>query len=105
MIYRKDIENAIAECEAEPLTAAKLEKLAHLYIVHGYLFGSPGTEAPKAAADHEKIMDIDGDSEFCRAACGKNAVEVWAIIADLVDTLEILHPRLYNGLIQKLNEI
>lgn len=105
MIYRRDIENAIAECEAEPLTAARIEKLAHLYIVHGYLFGNPETTTPKAAAEPEKIVEIDGDSEFCRAAYGKNAREVWAIIADLVDALEILHPRLYNGLLQKLNEI
>ena len=37
MITEKELLSAIAECEAEPITAAKVGKLADFYIIYDHL--------------------------------------------------------------------
>lgn len=107
MIHKGDIDSAIAECEVEPLTAAKLEKLAHLYIVRESLFGKQNYDnwQSTSAKSVEMIVEIGDGSEFSRAIDGKRASDAWQLMCDLVDTLEVLHPKLHSSLIKKIGEI
>ena len=50
-------------------------------------------------------LSIAGDSEFMTAVNGKPGDAVWKIMEELMDTVHVLHPRIYESVIKKLNKI
>ena len=50
-------------------------------------------------------LALDGESEFLAAANGKCGDAVWRIMDELAETVKMLHPRVYESVIKKLNDI
>lgn len=94
MIDRNLLLDAIDECENEPLTSSNIQRLANLYIIYNQ------QSIPKA----EKIK-TSGDSDFLRSVDGKYADDVMNIIDELVETIQLIQPALYYGLIKKIQEL
>ena len=93
--------DAIRECESEPITLNKVGKLADFYILYDHLFGEPYT-GYSYANNVEKVIETSGDSVFLRTVSGKNAEAVWMVIDELMDTIKVLHPRLYDSVLRKI---
>ena len=51
-----------------------------------------------------KPVDYNSDTEFFQLANGMEYDKVWKIIAELMETLQVINPRLYAGVIKKLKE-
>lgn len=51
----------------------------------------------------ENIITVDGDSDFFTAIDGRKASEMWAVMDELMSTLEVINPRLYEGVMRKIN--
>ncbi len=49
-------------------------------------------------------IDYPGESEFARAIDGRKQEEVWPIIDELMDTINVLQPRLYDAVMRKLQD-
>ncbi|MBO5941568.1 MAG: hypothetical protein J6R18_10285 [Kiritimatiellae bacterium] len=108
MVTRQDLDEAIRECEGAPATYAVCQKLAVLYTVRDYLYGNLGSRMSHAEENGRKREDMIGDygdSEFLRLVCGKAAAEVWDILGELMETLQIINPRLYDGVMRRIDEI
>lgn len=120
MITERDLLQAIYECEQEPITATKIGKLADLYIIHDHLFGCqqyPQREYPEddryryiseysgAPQPVENQIDVQGDTEFLRAANGKSTSGVMMILDELMEATKILHPRMYDQVISLLHDL
>ena len=107
MVTRQDLDEAIRECEGAPATYAVCQKLAVLYTVRDYLYGSLGSRISHASGGEkrEDMIGDYGDSEFLRLVCGKAAAEVWDILGELMETLQIINPRLYDGVMRRIDEI
>ena len=105
MITEKELMEAIKECESEPITPAKVSKLADFYIIYEHLFGMPVKSAYSYAPSAEKVIYTDGGNEFLQAVDGKDAEKVMAIIDELMEAVKILQPRMYDGVIRRLYEI
>ena len=62
------------------------------------------TERKPAAtpAISSAIVNYNSDAEFFQLANGMEYDKVWKIIAELVETLQVINPRLYAGVIKKL---
>lgn len=103
MIAEKDLLRAIEECEAEPITQSKIGKLADFYIIYDHLFGTPPDYGGYSYADKiEKVIENQGESEFLQAINGKNPERIWKIIDELMNTLKIINPRLYDGVLRRI---
>ena len=50
-------------------------------------------------------LALDGESEFLAAANGECGDAVWRIMDELAETVKMLHPRVYESVIRKLNDI
>lgn len=108
------IAKAIAECEGERHpTANTCIKLAAFYTIKEHLFPEksqlpeensiPQLRYSYAAPDEaETTIDYFSDTEFGRLVNGKNLADVWPVIDELMQALEVLNPRLYAGVIRKL---
>ena len=50
----------------------------------------------------ENTVNYNSDAEFFQLANGMEYDKVWKIIAELMETLQVINPRLYVGVIKKL---
>ena len=105
MITEKELMEAIKECESEPITPAKVSKLADFYIIHEHLFGMPMENGYSYASNVEKVLQTNGGTEFLQAVDGKNSEKVMAIIDELLEAVKLLQPRMYDSVLRRLYEI
>jgi len=107
MITRSDLESAIAECQGKPNPDAKTcMMLSAFYIIKREMFGDDEkiehSSYSYAPAPDQNIIDIDSGSEFARAVNGRKVSEILPIIDEMMDTLSIITPRMYNAVMSKL---
>ena len=101
MISREWLLDAMDECESEPMTAAKREKLSQIYIIYDHLYGF--RQKPKTEKQNQ--IETSGKSDFFQLINGKDIASVLAVIDELVSTIQVIQPNLYNAVIAKLREI
>lgn len=89
MFSREEIERAIRETEANADTYEDCAKLATFYEIQDHLYSK---DMPK---------QISGNSEFLQAVNGKGD-EVWSVLDELMETLKLINPHLYNGAMRKI---
>lgn len=108
MITERDLDAAIAECLGKRNPDANTcIKLAAFYTIRRELYGE-GKEAVQpgysfASAPDRNRIEIDSDSEFAKAIDGREQYEVMPVLDELMGTLNIIQPRLYNAVMMKLS--
>ena len=109
MIYEKDLDEAIAECQGKRNPdSTTCMKLAAFYTIKHFMYPPSEEPAPVASsysyapAPNDATVIIDSDSEFARLIDGKDQKAVWPVLDELMDTLKAIMPRLYDGVMQKL---
>lgn len=101
MISYEELNEAIKELENLEPSLQVCGKLASLYIIldHLYKVAEPYTEG---YSYESKEIGLYGDSEFLRAIEGKPQDELFILIDELLETVRILTPRLYDAFMNKL---
>ena len=95
------INGTIAEWEAKDLTFMVVERLAWLYIVRD-------NAVMHSKAENEDLpvimpaVAISSGSEFMSACEKADNVRVWQTLDELMDTLKMLQPKLYQATIDKI---
>ena len=105
MITKKDLESAIAECQGKRDPDARTCMMrAACYTIKREMFGEEKEveHFSYAHAPDRNIIDFDGDSEFARAVDGKLQEKVLPVLEELMETLRIIQPRLYNVVMERL---
>ena len=108
MITEREINAAIDECHAavNP-TADTCRRLASYYIIRDHIAEQePGgySFAPPPDADRsERAIYINSGTEFARAAEGMDIDDFLPVIDELMTVLQAVNPRLYAGVMRKLN--
>lgn len=81
--------------ELAPPEASPVEHTQYSFTYNGTPMQSEGS------ASYTVI--VDGNSEFFRAISGRKSAEMWAVMGELMDTLQAINPRLYNSVMRKIN--
>lgn len=97
MLNIDEIEKTILDLEKHDTTYSTCERLAWLYIVRDHLTGQEQKQPVP--------LSVSGDSEFLRAVNGKESVSAWAVMDDLMDTLQVVNPRVYQSVMRKIMEL
>lgn len=118
MLDKQEIRKEIARLEYEESSYPNYAKLADLYIISAEMEKSneriephyerlySGAAAPTAMYIPQNTVVIDvADSDFLKAASGKDADAVWEIMDELMESLQVMQPRTYNAVMHKLNEL
>lgn len=81
--------------------------LAAFYTIRRELFGEEKeveqTAYSYAPAPERNLIEINSESEFARAIDGKEQGIVLPVLDELMGTLSIIQPRLYNAVMDKLS--
>lgn len=102
MISEKELYKAIDSLETcNNPTYETVKKLADFYIVKNELYGCSEPKEKSVEVEETVIGDY-GDSDFCKLICGQDSIRVFEVMDELMSTLEIINPRLYNGVMRKL---
>lgn len=108
MITEKDLQEAIAEClgERRP-TANTCIKLAAYYTIKDTLYPDEEKLAETGSYSFssgpvENTVDYQSDTDFGRAIEGRNPDELWPLIDELVSSVQLVNPRLYDSFMRKL---
>ena len=114
MIYEKDLDESIARYQGEVNPSIETcRKLAACLIVKRELFGEPerlpvvadnatGYSFAAAPVDTAETIHYDSGTDFSQAIDGRNPDEIWPIIDEAMSAVQVLMPRLYDGVMRKL---
>lgn len=102
MIAEKDLLEAIEELKSAPASYSNCQKLATFCTVCDFLYGKD-EEAQVETANHgDPMLSTNCESEFLAAVDGKRASKVLAVMAELMTALEIVQPKMYAGVLRRL---
>ena len=108
MITENDLNAAIAECQGKRNPDANTcIKLAAFYTIRREMYGGEKNAGQVAysyspAPDQSRI-ELDSGSEFGRLIDGRKQNEVLPVIDELMSTLKVIQPRLYNAVMDKFS--
>lgn len=98
MINLDEINGEIGKLEAQPTTYAIVEKLACLYTVRDHItLSKPATR--------EEVIEGIGESEFLRMCAGKTVGQILPIMDELMESMMVLQPRIYDSVIRKIGNL
>lgn len=101
MIKEDELYEAIGDLEAcENPTFQTCQKLATFYTIKNELYGEKKNEIK--SSQPRNIINNYGDSKFLNAINGVNIEKVLDVIDELMETLSVINPRLYDGVMRKL---
>lgn len=103
MFTKNEILDAIDELEEAPATYQNAEKLSTFYSLYDHLYVKKEPQS-RIETIQEVVIGEYGDSDFMRLIEGKKPEEVWKIMEELMLTIQMLQPRLYNATIERIKE-
>lgn len=101
-VTRSEIEDAIRETEEGPKNYQTCQKLATYYALLDHM--EPRQmyyEAREPKIEYE--IGNYGNSDFLRMVAGCDPSYVWPIMDELLSTIQVLNPRLYDSVMRKLS--
>lgn len=107
MIKEQDLLDAIAECQGERNPNANTcRNLASFYTILDHLRKTtdPVIENYSYSSD-PNVVTYDGDTEFALAIQGKGVDDVLSLMDELMTTLQVINPRLYDGVMRKTSTL
>lgn len=106
MITLREVEEAICEMEAVPdANFETCRKLAVFYILRDYMGGTLPFSGYSAADGPQEKIERHGETEFLEIVAGRDPVGVWSVLDELMSTLQITNPRLYDGVMRRLDAL
>lgn len=96
MISIEEIERTISELESRDTSFANCEKLANLYVVRDHL---------KEYQQSTDTISAFGSSEFLQAVKGKDSLKLLEIMDDLMQTLSVMYPKVYESVLREIDNI
>lgn len=107
MVDEQELKLWIARLETEESNWPNYQKLAALYIIQNHNKPEP-VSAPEPAAYSFAPAPAAveyGDSDFLRAVSGKDHAQAWAVMDELMDTLQVVNARVYNNVMRKIEAL
>lgn len=103
MITEKDLQEAIAECQGtRNPNANTCMMLAAFMTIKDHMFPQEQQEEVPRYSYDSGLVTYESNSEFGQAVKNKDVNEILALVDEIMDTLQVLNPRLYNSIMMRL---
>lgn len=109
MFTKAELIDAINELEEGRHSIQNCSKLAAIYTVLDHLYPPEEPQIDRGysgemMAPDTGLVERYGDSEFLDAIYRRNSSDMWLLMDELMTTLSVINPRLYDGVMRKINE-
>ena len=103
---KEDLQEAITECEGERNPNANTcMKLAAFYTIMDHLYGGASSiPSYSYAAPPEAQIGYQSETEFAEATKNMTKDEMMPILDELMETIEMIHPRLYDSVMKNFHK-
>lgn len=109
MLDIREVEYWISRYENEASKMADCVVLSSLYSIRDRLGGGetpePRITAYSAAPPPQEPSGPHGSSDFLQAVSGKDSAAAWAVMNELMETLQAVKPRVYASVMRKLQAL
>lgn len=106
MITKEDLHEAIAECQGERNPNANTcIKLAAYYTILDHITERAQEPGYSYNPGTSNKIQMESESEFAIAVSGLSVEDVMPVMDELMDTIRILNPGLYNGVMRKIGSL
>lgn len=105
MLSLKELDAAISELERKGASLSSCAKLADLYTVRDHLLDGPQMQAQYSNWSRQEVLDAYGDSDFLMSIAGKPAAGVWCVMDELMETLMVVNPRVYDSVMRHIERL
>lgn len=107
MISIAEIDKAIAEHERGDATYSNCERLAWLYIVRDHLAEDRGAHREESPKENHSQTHIEANeiSDFLKAVKGKDERKIFTIMDELMQTIHVIQPRVYDAVMLKIKDL
>lgn len=110
MIHEQDLRDAIAECQGKRNPDANTcIKLAAYFTILNSMYPEEHQIEPAVPIQYYQMesgnsgtIDYNSETEFGKAIHGRNISDVMPVFDELMTAIKVLHPRLYDGVMNKL---
>ncbi len=119
MIREDDLREAIAEMQGQKNPNAQTcIKLAAYYTILDHITGKdqetnrewsgndpgpiPVYREMSSYSAGSSAIEYEGESDFAKTIKGRDPSDVWPVMDELMTTLQVMHPRLYSGVMAKI---
>jgi hypothetical protein len=115
MISLDQLNEEIMKLEASPVSFENCHRLVTLYALRERYSPQKSAWAARQSVQHESpdpgaeiksntIYIQDPSSEFLQIINRKENQKVWPVLDELLSTIKVINPRLYDGVLRKLEE-
>lgn len=113
MLDEREIGKEIARLEYEESSYPNYAKLADLYMIRAEMRKDeqkniePRYERLYSAAPSPEPVQVGsyGDSDFLQAVARQRPEDVWPIVDELMDSLQVMQPRTYAAVMAKIRRL
>ena len=106
MLDVKEIDSEIARLEYVESSYSNYAKLADLYTIRNQMKASETqSESVEAFPVATPVARVYGDSIFLQKVAEKDPQEVWSIIDELMDTLRVVNPKVYQNIMRRIEDL
>lgn len=105
MFAKDELLNGIYEISQGKHSIQNCEKLAAIYTVMDHLYPNNdilGGYSRESAPIVEPQIGNYGNTEFLQAIQGKDARQIWHLMDELMSTISVINPRLYESVLRKI---
>ena len=101
----KEIEWAISELENQESSKSNYALLAALYTCRDNIRGAGDYAVSYSSAPAPQEVPQYGSSEFLQVVSGVDSNAAWLIMDELMETLRVVNPKVYESVMRKLRNI
>lgn len=101
MLTKSELLKAIDELEDASPTFQNCQKMATFYTLLNAIYRS-NEPSQQIESVREEVISEHGDSDFLRLVEGMDSREAWSIMDELMETIRVLQPRLYDSVMRRL---
>ena len=110
MLDIRELEYWISRYEKEADKLDQLPTLSALYSIRDRLQGDVRSAPQPQISAYSEASTPAGETlglygDFLRAVAGIPAPDAWAVMDELMDTLQVVNPRTYDSVMRKLGRI
>lgn len=104
MFTKVELMDAINELLEGKHSIQNCAKLSAIYTVLDHLYPSDDILSGYSGEANNNLIGKYGTSEFLRLIVGHDPQKMWLLMDELMQTLTIVQPRLYDSVMRKISE-